>query len=208
MPTFDDLCFTNRIWIVAYVSPTAAAPLYLIWYTDTDEAETDRLLTFQTGEIAAIPALRDLPTVLAKHLDALRPADRLRRWLAELAHHEPVVSATYDLRAVERALQLRRLSGKALEALVSFVNLFGDFVGQDERNSDLALYWRSEPLEEAWYYFYDYFFWPRFRNTTQYQTRSRPAPQFDCGQVADALRQLRQQFEQRLRVVTTGAREA
>lgn len=46
--TFDDLSEKYSTWIIKYCSTSFESSLFMIWYTDTDENSTDRLLSFKS----------------------------------------------------------------------------------------------------------------------------------------------------------------
>ena len=69
--TFEDICSDCATWIIEYRSSIFEMPIFLIWYTDTDENSTDRILTFQTRQIFASSSLASIKEEIINNFMAL-----------------------------------------------------------------------------------------------------------------------------------------
>jgi hypothetical protein len=198
---FDDCCQQYLMWIIRYQSPRYPASVFLIWYTDTDPDHTDRLLTYPSGDIIAIDSLPDMIRILEKDYPSLTPAERLPQWLASVRDMEPVVDVHYDLSSLLTAISDQNYSVPTLDGLTNWINLFGDFVYQDERNSHLEVYHQDETLRKAWDYYYDTIFWPKMSDKIKFKLSNRPPLDVDPHLLAERLLASMEAFEARIHLV-------
>ena len=172
--TFDDLSEKYSTWIIKYCSATFDSPLFLVWYTDTDENSTDRLLTYKNGEIFAIKSLTNLKATILAFFDNLVVSENLSSWLDNFNNLEIIENCTYDLASIESSIYEGNLDISTIESFANFVNLYGDFIEQDERNAKLQVYADNGIIKEVWNYFYDFIFWPRFNDKEKFEAWDRP----------------------------------
>ena len=171
--TFDDLSGKYSTWIIKYCSPSYDSPLFLVWYTDTDENSTDRLLTYKSGEIFAIKSLTNLKTSIASSVDNLIEFENFSSWLNNFNNLEVKENCTYDLISITNEIDKNNLDISTIEDFTNFINLYGDFINQDERNAHLQVYADNELIKETWDYYYDYIFWPRFNDKEKFEVRKK-----------------------------------
>ena len=197
--TFEDLCQEKSTWIVKYCSKTYEKPLFLIWYTDTDEDNTDRLLTYKTGEIFGIYALNDVKSILEKEKNRLMRHENLNSWLDGFSNLEPKENACYDVDFIKTSIQNKSLEIPALESFADFVNLYGDFVYQDEGNRHLKIYLDDKRIQKVWSYFYNAVFWARFNDKEKFETLDRPKLRIDLAKLLPKFQDLVGTFEERIK---------
>ncbi len=172
--TFENLSEKYSTWIIKYCSTTFDTPLFLVWYTDTDENSTDRLLTYKNGEIFADESLKNLKATILHSIDKLIEFENLNSWLDNFYDIEVTECCTYDLTSIEREIDKNNLNIETIEGFADFVNLFDDFVNQDEKNANLQVYSNNKLIKEVWNYFYDFIFWPRFNDKEKFEVWDRP----------------------------------
>ncbi len=172
--TFDDLSEKYSTWIIKYCSATFDSPKFLVWYSDTDENSTDRLLTYIGGEIFAVKSLTNLKATILASFDNLVVYENLSYWLDNFNNLEIIENCTYDLASIESSIYEGNLNISTIESFANFVNLYGDFIKQDERNAKLQVYADNGLIKEVWNYFYDFIFWPRFNNKEKFEAWDRP----------------------------------
>ena len=186
-------------WIIEYRSPAFKSSIFLVWYTDTDENSTDKLLTFKTGEIFSTILLTDLKSSIIENFGEINKFDNLSRWLNDFDDSAPPPTI-YDLDSVFQCILSRDLNIETIECLANFVNLFGDYVHQDERNKHLQLYSDNEFIREAWEYYYNFIFWPRFNDSEKFKAWDRPPLIIDTIELLESLEQLIKRFEAVIRI--------
>jgi len=156
--SLNDLSQKHSTWIIKYCSATFGSPLFLVWYTDTHENRTDRLLTYKNGKIFATKSLSALKTTLLSEINHLVVFDNLTPWLANFKDNEVVEYCTYDFNSVISNLDKNNLDIPTMEGLAGFINLYGDYVQQDKRNTHLRVHIENEFIKETWNYFYNNIF--------------------------------------------------
>lgn len=174
MQTFEGLSQKYSAWIIKYCSTSFNSPLFLVWYTDSDEKSTDRLLTYKNGKIFAATSLTNIKATILSSVDNLIEFQNLNDWLNNFNEFEVTVNCSYDLILIGNEINKNNLDIEAIEGFANFINLFDDFVYQDERNAHLHVYTDNELIRETYEYFYKYIFWPRFNDREKFKTWNRP----------------------------------
>lgn len=172
--SFENLSEKYSTWIIKYCSAALESLFFLIWFTDTDENSTDRLLKYKSGEIFATNSLTNLKTTILSSFNNLVASKNLHSWLNNFNNLEIKEHCTYDLISIENAIEMNNLDITTIESFVGVVNLYGDFIYQDEKNKHLQIYADNELIKEVWDYFYDCIFWPRFNNKVEFEAWERP----------------------------------
>jgi hypothetical protein len=167
----DDSDTIIPVWIIKYCSSAFEKPIFLIWYTDTDENSTDKLLTYKSGNIFSVSALHKINERITKEKDNLVVFDNLDKWFNNSGLNEEI---SYDIDFITNSISKNNLDIPALESLSGFLDIFSDFVKQDENNSYLQVYLENELIIETREYYYDYIFWPRFNDSEKFETSDRP----------------------------------
>lgn len=198
--TFNDVCENHSTWIIKYCSATFGNPLFLVWYTDTDENSTDRLLTYPGGAIFAVESLGELKPTLLSAINNLVVFDNLSPWLEDFKNLEVVECSVYDLIAVTNNLDNNILDIKTIEGVADFINLFGDFINQDERNSHLQAYADDALIKAAWNYFYDFIFWPEFNDKEKFEAWDRPRLEIDAKELSIKLKEVIKSFDDHIKL--------
>jgi hypothetical protein len=193
--TFDDLSEKYSTWIIKYCSATFDTPLFLVWYTDTDENSTDRLLTYKNGKIFAVKSLTNLKATVLSSFDKLIEFENLNSWLDNFNEIEVTENCTYDLISIENEIDKNNLNIETMEGFANFVNLFGDFVNQDKRNTHLQVYTDNELIKEVWDYFYNFIFWTRFNDKEKFEAWNRPNLEIDTKKFLVKLKNIIKTFD-------------
>jgi len=200
---FEALSQEYLIFVISYTSPRWPNPLFLIWYTDTDEDSTDRLLTDQAGNMIATESIPELMSTLQVQLTL---PEQFIAWLAKIEGLEPSVAMSYDTQALAASIANEKVDLSTLERLVDWRNLFGDFAYQDEQNSYLLPYHDDPILKQASDYYYNYDFWPRYTTKSKGQTVRwrRPPLEIDIALLLEKLLVTIDQFDARINLVKPG----
>jgi hypothetical protein len=197
--TFDDLSGKYSTWIIKYCSAAFDSPLFLVWYTDTDENSTDRLLTYKSGEIFAVKSLTNLKATILASFDNLVVSENLSYWLDNFNNLEIIENCTYDLASIESSIYKGNFDISTIESFANFVNLYGDFIEQDERNANLQVYADNGLIKEVWNYFYDFIFWPRFNDKEKFEAWDRPPLVIDTKELLVKLKDIIKTFDDNIK---------
>ncbi|WP_316834476.1 hypothetical protein [Pedobacter nutrimenti] len=185
----------NDTWILKYWPLHGAAPVFLLWYTDTDKENTDKLFTFKTGEIFATHSLNDLKATIIQNFDAINEFENLKSWLNDFENLDLSEVTVYDMPKMYAAVKAREFEMETLEDLTNFINLFGDYVHQIDSNKYLMPLAYNKYLRKAWDYFYDSVFWPRFNDKDRFETWERPPFKVNAVKLTQGLEELIESFE-------------
>jgi len=197
--TFDDLSEKYSTWIIKYCPTSFESSLFLVWYTDTDENSTDRLLTFKSGEIFAVTSLTKLKATILSSVDKLIEFENLNSWLENFNDLEVTEYCSYDIAKILGEIDKSNLDIETVEDFANFVNLFGDFINQDERNFNLQVFADNELIKEVWNYFYDFIFWPRLNDKEKFETWDRPKLEIDTKELFVKLNDIVKIFDNNIR---------
>lgn len=198
--TFNDLCQKHSTWVIKYCSISFDLPLFFVWYTDIDENSTDRLLTYKNGNIFATTSLAGFKTTLLTEINTLTVFENLNPWLKDFKDIEAVEFCTYDLNLVTSNIDKKNLDIAAIEGFTNFINLFGDFINQDEMNNHLQVYRDNELINKTWDYYYNYIFWPRFNDKVKFEAWDRPLLSIDTNELLSKLKSIIKIFDNNISV--------
>lgn len=198
--TFDDLSEKYSTWIIKYCSATFDRPLFLIWYTDTDENSSDRLLTHKSGEIFAVKSLTNLKATVSSSIDKLTEFENLNSWLANFGNLVVTEYCNYDLISIINEIGKNNLDISTIEGFANFINLYGDYIEQDERNKNLQVYVDNELIKDVWNYFYNHIFWPRFDDKEKSETWDRPKLEIDTLELLDKLNEVVKTLDSKIKL--------
>ena len=196
--TFEDLSEKHSTWIIKYCSATFDNPLFLVWYIDSDDNSTNRLLTYKNGEIFSDKSLTNIKKSILSLMDNLIEFENLNLWLDNFNNLEPTEHCNYDLISIVNKIDNNNLDISTIEGITGFVNLYDDFINQDERNMSLQHYADIPVIKEVWEYFYDSIFWPRFSNKEKFKTSDRTKLEIDSKELLVKLKVLIKTFDDKI----------
>lgn len=197
--TFNDISENHSTWIIKYCSTNFDNPLFLVWYTDIDENSTDRLLTYKNGRIFGSNSLTTLKQTLSLEIKNLVEFENLNHWLESFNELEIVEYCTYDLNSVTNNIAKNSFDIKTVEDFANFINLYCDFVNQDESNKHLQVYVDNELIKETWDYFYNFIFWPRFNVKEKFAVWDRPQLEIDAKELLTKLKKIIKTFDDNIK---------
>src|SRR5262245_57007925 len=119
--TFNDLCEKYSTWIIKYCSTAINSPLFLVWYTGSDENSMDRLLTYKDGKIFAAKSLTNLKATILSSVDNLIEFQNLNAWLYNFNDLEVTAYCTYDLISIGNEIGKNNLGIETIESFANFV---------------------------------------------------------------------------------------
>lgn len=125
--------------------------------------------------------------------------EKLDEWIARSKVVDQDEDYTYDIDALATSIIEGNLNFQALDNIVGFINLIGDFAYQDKANAYLKDLTDNESIRKVWNYFYDHIFWPQWNSKgTVWKI---PPLQIYLSEFAEAFELVRQEFDARIEVV-------
>ena len=197
--TFDDLSQKHLTWIIKYHTTNFERPVFLIWYTDTDKNSTDRLLTYKSGEIFCVKSLKNIKAIILASINNLNVFENLYHWLNEFENLEIVENCSYDIAAIETAIGSNNLDIQSLESFTNFINLFGDFRYQDDRNAHLHIYMNDKLIKKTWDSYYNNIFWPGFKDKEKFEIWDNPRLNIDTRKLLIKFKNLVKIFDSNIK---------
>lgn len=189
------------VWILKYCPLFNKIPVYLLWYTDTDKESTDRLFTFKTGQIFATNSLNDLKNIIVQNYAVINEFENLNIWLNDFDNQVSSKVTIYDINKIYNAIKVQNFEIEILEELTNFINLFGDYVHQNDNNKYLKPLTDNEYIGKAWDYYYDSVFWPRFNDKQQFEAWERPPFKVNAMKLTQGLEELIRCFEDKITII-------
>lgn len=186
------------VWIIKYYHMADRQPVFLVWYTDVDENGTDKLFTFKTGEIFATTSLERLKETVVQNLRHTNDFENLKEWLMLPDQEQPYF---YPIDTICNAIKLKNYDHQTLEVMTNFINLFGDFVYQNESNLHLKPLMDQKHIRKVWDYYYNAVFWPRFNDKQKFETWKGPVFRVNAKKLEEEFWRLITCFEENMIIV-------
>lgn len=199
---FDELSALYWTWIIKYCPADCDSPLFFVWYTDTDVNNTDKFLTFKTGEIFAVQSLKTLKEVITRERSNLVIFENMDGWLNNFADLEPVEFSILDIGSIINAIDQENVDIMGLMDFVNFVNMYGDYMYQDPGNSHLQVYHDNELINKTWNYAYDHIFWPSYTGDKNREPYDIPHLDIDTSQLVQKFNEMVRSFEDCIKIAS------
>ncbi|RBW63421.1 hypothetical protein DS884_00075 [Tenacibaculum sp. E3R01] len=196
----EDLSEQFSTWIFKYHSENFAKPLFLIWYRDNDFNKTEKILTYKNGSFFTATSLIELKEKLYTERNELIAPNHIHLWLTAIKEIKAVESINYNLASVITDLEKGILEEKTIEGFAEFINLFDDFIHQDKKNNHLQIYIDNGLIREAWEYYYEFIFWPRFNDQEKYDSWDRPKLEINIPKLVEEFKNVILKFEESIKV--------
>jgi hypothetical protein len=185
----------HQTWLLKYQSKTIQKPVYFVWYYDTDENSTSRLLTYKTGKIFVTNSKECLKTDIIAQKSSLDIFENLNLWLADFDNIEIKEDFTYDIVLVQEGIEKGNLDISTLEGFANFASVFTDFEAQDTKNEHLKIFSKNKNIQKTWDYYYSHIFWPRFNDKKKFESWKRPALKISSKNLLIAFSKMVKSFE-------------
>lgn len=85
--------------------------------------------------------------------------------------------------------------------MTNFINLFGDYVYQNDNNKHLKPLVDNKHIRKAWDYYYDYIFWPRFNDKDRFEAWERPPFKVNVVKLLQGFEELIRSFEANIVII-------
>lgn len=159
-------------WIIKYISPNFVDGIYLVWFTDNDAESTDKLLTFENGKIFSSRKIENIKQEILAKKSEIENYQRIISWQNDEINNESTEDNLYDIKFLLNQIEKNNFSTDVIELFTNYINLFGDYARQDEKNNFLLKLENQSSIHKVWNYYYDVIFWPRFYNKKSLKTQS------------------------------------
>jgi len=178
------------VWVLKYYPLFDTTPVFILWYTDTDKESTDKLFTFKTGKIFGTNSLNDLKNIITQNFNAVNEFENLNNWLNDFGNQDSDDITVYDINKIYNAIKVQNFEMEILEGLTNFINLFGDYVYQNDNNIYLKPLVDNKYIRKIWDYYYDYAFWPKFNDKDRSEAWERPPFKVNTAKLMQGLEEL------------------
>ncbi len=195
---FFELCENYSTWIIKYSSENFEKPIYLVWYNDLDKNATDKILTYKTGEIFGLRSLVNFKEQIVANLESLIININLIPWLKSFSNLEINEYYYYELINLENKIKNNGLSISLIEQIVNFINLFNDYVLQDENHKALIVYSENELIKKIWENYYKNIFLAKLNKDDKFQTNTKTEFNLDSNKLSVALIKMIKAFDKKI----------
>lgn len=187
-------------WIIKYISPNFVDEIYLVWFTDNDAESTDKLLTFENGKIFSSKNIENIELEIKNKKNEIENYERIISWLNEEINNDSTEDNFYDIKFLLDQIEQNNFSIDVIELFTNYINLFGDYARQDEKNNFLLTFESQFSIQKLWNYYYEAIFWPRFNNKKEFEN-SKPAPlEIDKTELYSQLSQIISKFDNQIQI--------
>lgn len=122
-------------WIIKYISPNFIDGIYLVWFTDNDAESTDKLLTFENGKIFSSKNIENIKLEIKNEKNEIENYERIISWLNEEINKDSTEDNFYDIKFLLDQIEQNNFPIDVIELFTNYINLFGDYARQDEKNN-------------------------------------------------------------------------
>lgn len=157
-------------------------------------------MTYKSGEIFAAESLLNLNSTLLSLFDSLTISENLKLWIDSLTKTDLIEDCTYNLISVSNNIINGSLDINTVTDFANFINLYDDFINQDERNIYLQIYADNELVKELWSYFYNVIFWPRFNDKEKFDANEIPNLEIDTKDLLLKLQEILNSFDKLINI--------
>ena len=196
---FDNLCELHSCWIIQYKVLSSDKPVFMIWFTDREDKNQDKLVINSDQKI--ITAHNSLKLFKSAQKQDNQLSLQVKTWITESLKFKVDSKSiqTYNPNIIINNLQNQITDNYTLEKITNFINLYQDFGYQIDDEVFLS-YSKTPPVKHAWHFYYNEIFWPKFHNDEL--AFKRTIPKFDGSddQLMSDLYVMIQEFEKRINI--------
>ncbi|MCD1117417.1 hypothetical protein [Chryseobacterium turcicum] len=161
-------------YIIKYISPNFVDGIYLIWFTDNDSESTDKLLTLKNGRIFSSKKIENIKDEIINLKHEIDNYERFIIWLNDDSNLESIEDNFYDTKFLLNQIEQNNFPIDSIELFANYINLFGDYARQNEKNNYLLEFENNSTIKQLWNYYYEAIFWPRFYNKVDFESTQLP----------------------------------
>ena len=157
-------------------------------------------MTYKSGEIFAAESLLNLNSTLLSLFDSLTISENLKLWIDSLTKTDLIEDCTYNLISVSNNIINGSLDINTVTDFANFINLYDDFINQDERNIYLQIYADNELVKELWSYFYNVIFFFCFNDKEKFDANEIPNLEIDTKDLLLKLQEILNSFDKLINI--------
>ncbi|RPD50090.1 hypothetical protein DNI29_04645 [Hymenobacter sediminis] len=194
--SFSNLCQEHRVWIIEYVPYSHEKSVFVVWYTDFEDDDNDKLLVYNDEKIFGTSNIKSMYEMVLKEQQNLAVSTQISNWLQCFGEIMPKADVCFDANSIIGSILNSELNTCKLDELVKIINFYEDYIYQIGIEYD-----REENVKEIWNYYYDVIFWPRFNSNNKIDLVDQFPLQTDQEALGRAMLSMVRFFEQRIVVV-------
>ncbi|MNU13039.1 hypothetical protein D3C71_10730 [compost metagenome] len=187
-------------WIIKYISPNFIDGIYLVWFTDNDAESTDKLLTFENGKIFSSKNIENIELEIINKKNEIENYERIISWLNEEINKDSTEDNFYDIKFLLDQIEQNNFSIDVIELFTNYINLFGDYARQDEKNNFLLTFESQSSIQKLWNYYYEAIFWPRFNNKKEFENSKPASLEIDKSELHLQLSEIINEFDNQIQM--------
>lgn len=185
-------------WIIKYISPNFVDGIYIIWFTDSDSESTDKLLTFENGKIFSSKKIENIEHEIVNKKNEIENYERIISWLDREINNESTEDNLYDIKFLLNQIEQNSFSIEVIELFTNYINLFGDYARQDEKNNFLLTFENQSSIQKLWHYYYETIFWPRFYNKKEFENSKLTSLEINKSELHLQLSEIISEFDHQI----------
>jgi len=196
---FYNLCQELESWIIEYNSFSFDFPLYMVWFTDSTDNDTDKFILDKNDKIFASTN----PSQLIKNIGDVKlqllDLEKTEGWLSRSLEMEIQPFCSCEITLIKQGIVEREITDEWLSEITNFINLYRDYGSQLQNENILALSNKKE-IELVWECYYDNSIWPHFKSKTKFNKQKISNFKSDFEKLSIEICELIQSFEMNIKI--------
>lgn len=126
--------------------------------------------------------------------------ERIISWLNEEINNDSIEDNFYDIKFLLDQIEQNNFPIDVIELFTNYINLFGDYARQDEKNNFLLMFERQSLIQKLWNYYYEAIFWPRFNNKKDFENSKPASLEIDKSELHLQLSEIINEFDSHIQI--------
>jgi len=126
--------------------------------------------------------------------------ERIISWLNEEINKDSTEDNFYDIKFLLDQIEQNNFSIDVIELFTNYINLFGDYARQDEKNNFLLTFESQSSIQKLWNYYYEAIFLPRFNNKKEFENSKPAYLEIDKSELHLQLSEIINEFDSQIQV--------
>ena len=157
-------------------------------------------MTFENGKIFSSRKIENIKQEILAKKSEIENYQRIISWQNDEINNESTEDNLYNVKFLLNQIEQNNFSTDVIELFTNYINLFGDYARQDEKNNFLLKLENQSSIHKVWNYYYDVIFWPRFYNKKEFEN-SKPVPlEIDKTELHLQLSQIISEFDNQIQI--------
>lgn len=158
---FYDKSQIYQKWVIRIISQQLTEPVLIVWLTDLNDNEIDKMVLTKSNKIAGAIHHTKLFDYLFENKAVLPDPVNTLTWMDEVFNLDSISVTDFNINLIENSLSGVGFNKISINESINFINLFRDLALQ---LNDKALYKlsRQKEVKQLWEFGYDEIFWKEF----------------------------------------------